>query len=304
MSTAWSLTARRPFGLQRVCRVWEIARSSVYDALQRRTRETAQPRIGAEPPPKRGPKSALPDAALVARIRDELAASPFVGEGYRKVWARLRVAGTRTSKARVLRLMRDRGLLAPTRAGQPHGPKAHDGTIIPSGPNLMWGTDATSCHTDEGTATVFIAVDHFVAACVGIHAARPGNRFAAFEPIRQGLRAVYGGAARPDVARGLALRHDHGSQYMSDWFQTELRFVGIESSPAFVREPEGNGCAERFIRTLKEQLLWVRRFATVEELRVALIAFKEQYNARWLIERHGHRPPDAVRQREALAAAA
>lgn len=59
--------------------------------------------------------------------------------------------------------------------------------------------------------------------------------------------------------------------------------------------PEGNGCAERFIRTLKEQLLWVRSFETVEELRLALLAFKERYNQQWLVERHGHRTPAAVR---------
>ena len=51
----------------------------------------------------------------------------------------------------------------------------------------------------------------------------------------------------------------------------ELAFLGIESSPAFVRAPEGNGCAERFIRTLKENLLWVGTFDTVEELRQALL---------------------------------
>jgi hypothetical protein len=76
----------------------------------------------------------------------------------------------------------------------------------------------------------------------------------------------------------------------------ELRFLGIESSPAFVRAPEGNGCAERFIRTLKENLLWVRTFDTVEELRQALLAFRDTYNATWLIERHGFRTPNAVRQ--------
>jgi putative transposase len=82
---------------------------------------------------------------------------------------------------------------------------------------------------------------------------------------------------------------------MSDAFQTELRFLGIESSPAFVRAPEGNGCAERFIRTLKENLLWVQAFDTVEQLRAALIAFRDRYNAEWLIERHGFRPPSAIR---------
>ena len=85
------------------------------------------------------------------------------------------------------------------------------------------------------------------------------------------------------------------SQYVSHHFQGEIRFLGVESSPAFVREPEGNGCAERFIRTLKENLLWVRRFATVEELRLALQAFKETSDRAWIIERHGYRTPAQVR---------
>ena len=85
------------------------------------------------------------------------------------------------------------------------------------------------------------------------------------------------------------------SQYVSHDFQAEIRFLGITSSPAFVREPEGNGCAERFIRTLKENLLWVRPFATVEELRLALQAFKELYNRTWIIARHGYQTPAQVR---------
>jgi putative transposase len=102
------------------------------------------------------------------------------------------------------------------------------------------------------------------------------------------------------------VRHDHGSQYMSDHFQKELAFLGIESSPAFVRSPEGNGCAERFIRTLKENLLWVRTFETVEELRQALLAFQETYNTTWLVERHGFLSPAEYRRRrlQSLAQAA
>jgi transposase InsO family protein len=63
------------------------------------------------------------------------------------------------------------------------------------------------------------------------------------------------GGYTPAVASGLAMRHDLGSPYLSHDFQAEIKFLGIESSPAFVRAPEGNGCAERFIRTLKEPLL-------------------------------------------------
>jgi transposase InsO family protein len=90
---------------------------------------------------------------------------------------------------------------------------------------------------------------------------------------------------------------------MADDFQKELRFLGITSSPAFVRAPEGNGCAERFIRTLKENLLWVRTFDSVEDLRVALLEFREIYNTTWLIERHGFQPPSAVRQQQLSTAA-
>jgi putative transposase len=295
MSQMVSPSTGRAYGRQRTCQALSVPRSTLYAARVRRQQAT--------PRQKRGPKTAWTDGELTERIREILARSPFVGEGYRKVWARLRVAGIRTSRGRVLRLLRVAGLLAPTRVGQPHGPKAHDGTIIPDRPDAMWGTDATAGWTAEGSATIFIAVDHYTAECVGIHAARRGTRFEALEPLRQGIQAHFG-AYGEHAASGLTLRHDHGSQFMSDVYQAELRFLGITSSPAFVREPEGNGCAERFIRTLKEQLLWVEHFATVEELRQALLAFRERYNREWLIGRHGHRSPAAVREAFAAEVAA
>ncbi len=82
---------------------------------------------------------------------------------------------------------------------------------------------------------------------------------------------------------------------MSHDFQRELAFLGMTSSPSFVREPEGNGVAERFIRTLKENLLWVRHFATVAELADALREFRRRYNERRLIERHGFGTPAQAR---------
>jgi transposase InsO family protein len=230
----------------------------------------------------------------VEAIRQLLVASPFHGEGHRKVWARLRFAGIRTSKRRVLRLMRAHDLLAPSRVGRPHGPRAHDGTIRTERVDAMWGTDLTSTLTGEGQASIFVTVDHCSTECVGIHAARRATRFEALEPLRQGVRTAFGSFAG-GIAGGLKLRHDHGSQFVADDYQRELAFLGIASSPAFVREPEGNGCVERFIRTLKENLLWVRRFDTIEELRLALHAFQATYNQAWIVERHGYQTPAAVR---------
>jgi putative transposase len=293
MSQATSPSTRIRYGLARVCRVWAVARSTVYWQRQE-SRAT-----GRRP----GPLGPCTDEELVGQIRRMLQASPFQGEGYRKVWARLRYAGVHTSPRRVLRLMREQRLLAPQRQGQAHGPKAHAGTITTDRIDTMWGTDMTATFTrEDGPAAIFIAVDHCSAECVGIHAAKHGTRFEALEPIRQGVPTRMGAFGK-DVAHGVSLRHDHGSQYMPWVFQDELRFLGLTSSPAFVREPQGNGCAERFIRTLKENLLWLTTFDTVEELRVALLEFQHRYNETWLIGRHGYKTPKQVRQ-EQLAALA
>ena len=236
----------------------------------------------------------MPDEALVEAIRALLAASPFHGEGYRKIWARLRFAGVRTARRRVLRLTREHGLQAPGRVGRPHGPRAHDGTIRTERVDDRWGTDLPSTLTGEGQASIFVTVDHASTECLGIHAARRATRFEALEPLRQAVRFAFGTFGQGS-ADGLKLRHDHGSQFVADDFQRELAFLGIASSPAFVREPEGNGCVERFIRTLKENLLWVRRFATIDELRQALHRFKDIYNHTWIVERHGYQTPAAIR---------
>ena len=93
MSRASSPSMGRRYGTARVCRLWEVPRSTVY-ARRARVRRPAPPAA------KRGPKQAWTDEALTVQICAVLASSPFVGEGYRKVWARLRLAGARTSKGR------------------------------------------------------------------------------------------------------------------------------------------------------------------------------------------------------------
>jgi len=296
MSQQTSPSTQQPYGIARVLRVWDLPRSTFYAQRARR----AQPATG-----RRGRTPTLDDAALLAQIRVVIAESPFHGEGHRKIWARLRtLKGVRTSMRRVLRVMREAELLAPARQPEPVVEHPHEGTIVTDRPNVMWGTDATAAVTLlEGAATIFAAIDHCTAECVGIHAAHHGDRFEALEPLRQGVRDHFG-VIGPAIAQGLALRHDHGSVYLSADFQAEVTFLGMTSSPAFVRQPEGNGCIERFFRTLKEQLLWVRHFSTIEELRQALITFKETYNREWLIARLGYRSPAQARQAFALTPAA
>jgi hypothetical protein len=62
-------------------------------------------------------------------------------------------------------------------------------------------------------------------------------------------------------------------------------------------------CPECFIRTHTENLLWIPTFETVEEHRVALLEFKETYNATGLIGRHDYKTPPRVRQEQQVALA-
>jgi putative transposase len=219
MSRRVSPSTGRPYGLARVSRVWGVARATIYRSRPPSSAPSRRP----------GPCGPMPDAALVEAIRGVLTGSGFHGEGYRKIWARLRFKGIRPSRRRVLRLMREHGLLAPQRLGAARGSRSHDGTITTERIDTMWGADFTTVLTGEGQAAVFIAVDHGSAECVGIHAARQATRFEALEPIRQGVRQRFG-AFGCQIAAGLAVRHDHGSQYVANDFQKELAFSS--ASPA------------------------------------------------------------------------
>ncbi len=287
MSRSISPGAEKPYGVQRVCAVWEQARSSFYHASCQ---------VLPSAPKPRGPRPLISDETLLGLIRHDLATSPFTGEGHRKVWARLRFRdGHRVPRKRVLRLMRENHLLSPHR-GRPKADKAHDGKIITMAPNLMWGTDGTRVFTlDEGWVWIFTAVEHWNAECVGWHVCKTGDRYAALQPLSMALNRLYGNVEK-EIARGLSLRMDHGTQYLSDHFQNQIKFWGITPSFAFVAEPQTNGVAERFNRTLKEQAIYGQVFRTVDDVRQAVKTFVDLYNNEWRVEKNSFRSPHEIRQ--------
>ena len=274
--------------------------SMEIELLRERARAAEQrlPLAMRRPPPRQS------DAQLLAAIRTDLARSPFHGEGHRKVHARLRILdGIRVARTRVLRVMRAHGLLSPHR-GRQGAAKTHDGRVITQAPNVMWGTDGVRVFTlDDGWGWIFAAVEHWNAECVGWHVCKVGSRFAALDPIAQGLERRYG-SLDADVARGLALRMDHGSQYLSDHFLKQIRYWGIHPSFGFVEEPETNGVAERWNRTLKEQAIHGRIFQNLEAVRAAVADFVERYNQTWRLEKLGYHTPIEAREEYELRQAA
>ena len=127
MSRQVSPSADKMYGIERVTRLWGVSRATVYRHRRPSDVERRRP----------GPTGPMSDDALVEAIRKLLTDSPFHGEGHRKLWARLRFAGIRTSHRRFLRLTREHGLLAHQRTGRPHGPKARDGMITTDRVDLM-----------------------------------------------------------------------------------------------------------------------------------------------------------------------
>jgi len=179
-----SPSAKKPYGILRVCRAWRLARATVQ---RHKALADGAPRI----PAKRGPKTFLSDEQIFAEIRADLASTLFVGEGHRKVWARLRKErGVRTSMRRIIRIMREHGILACDRPIGVREPDTHDRTITTETSDAMWAIDATGCLTDEGNAAVSVVVDHCTGECLGVRVTLRGTRFEAIECLREAIHSA------------------------------------------------------------------------------------------------------------------
>ena len=281
-------TGRR-YPLRMICDVWRVARSTVY------TRENRESVSAPREPRKRGPKTEHGDEELLGAIRSVRSGR---GEGHRKVVARLRARGMRVSKRRVLRMMRAHGLLAPRTGGRPEADEGRGGESGTGSPDESWSTDATRFHTrSEGWCWFFAVVDRSTGRVMGWHVTKRGDRWAALEPIRQGVRA-HKGSYEPEVALGLGLRPGEGPQYRAREFQAELRWLGIRSTPTQLRETEGDGPLERFLRRLKGGCLHLHDFESVKDAGKEIAAFIEGYNLFLRKEEEtdsGSRPPSPGR---------
>lgn len=257
--------------------------------------ERPRGRKGSNP----GPRPAINDIEALELIKEDLKSSKFNGEGYLKVKKRLAKTGNHIAKHRVNALMREHELLSPHRPVKNGRKRTHEGRIITDRPDKMWATDGKKFWAGkDGWCWFFGVIDHFNDEIIAWHVAKTGNRFEALAPVQRAVRLRFGTLDK-DVCAGtcLQLRSDHGTQYESRDFLNEMSFLGLDLSKSYVRSPECNGIIERFHRTLNEQTFQVNNFEPLEEAKIGIETFIENYNNDWMLHRLNYCSPVEARKK-------
>jgi len=224
---------------------------------------------------------------LLERIKDIKGEHPFWG--YRRVWAYLRyIDGLIVNKKRVYRLMREHNLtvkpntrLIAKRVSERPKPRADK-------PKQWWGIDMTKVMTDRGWVYVVIVLDWYTKKIVGHFSGTRATSREWLEALEKGLNREFPQGVR---GNGLKLMSDNGSQPTSLSFMKACSNLEVQQVFTSYNNPKGNADTERMIRTMKEELFWLREWENERELRLELDKWVEYYNRSYLHSAHGYRTP-------------
>jgi transposase InsO family protein len=222
---------------------------------------------------RRAPKHTSSEVVLAA-IREVIKAEP--AWGVRKVWATLKRQGLKASRKRVHALMRANNLVL-ARDREP-GETTRGHVVVPE-PNRRFGGDLTTVWTkEEGWIAVVPTIDCGCRSVLGLTVDKDQHGPAVLASIEEALRQAF---VEPKyVPGGVELRTDHGPQYTGADCAALVEKWGLVHTFAPVGRPTGNAVAERVIRTMKEEVIWLRDWKNAAELREALLAWVVRYNTR------------------------
>jgi len=235
---------------------------------------------------------ALRNEYVLERINDIKAEHPFWG--YRRVWAYLRYVNELiVNKKRVYRLIREHNLtvkpntrLIAKRVSERPKPR-------PNRPKQWWGIDMTKVMTESGWVYVVIVLDWYTKKIVGHYSGTRATSREWLEALEKGLNREF-----PAGVRGhrLKLMSDNGSQPTSLSFMKACSNLEVEQVFTSYNNPKGNADTERMIRTIKEELFWLREWKGEAELSKELNKWVEYYNTSYLHSAHEYRTPIQVQK--------
>ena len=224
---------------------------------------------------------------VVERIRAIKADHPFWG--YRRVWAYLRyVDGLSVNKKRVYRLMREHNLTVKANLKLKAKRLSNRSKPRPDRPNQWWGIDMTKVMTDSGWVYIVIVLDWYTKKIVGHYAGARATTGHWLEALDQALNRQFPGGVRGYDPH---LMSDNGSQPTSLRFMKTCSCLGVHQAFTSYNNPKGNADTERMIRTMKEELLWLREWSGETELSGELGRWVEKYNRSYLHSALGYRTP-------------
>lgn len=260
--------------MRQVCAAFKISRQAYYQAQKGPAPVKKAPR-----PEREGPWATA--AELEEKVRECAGAHP--AWGVRKIHAYLRRQGVVASRKRVWAVMRRLGLVLPAPEHREEG--ARPGTVAVPDSNRRWATDLTTVWTKRDGLVAVVPVIDCGDRMVLTHTVTLSQESpAVLAPLAEALEEQFGRIdAVPD---GLELRSDHGPQYTGGDCLELCRRWRLDHTFAPVGRPTGNAVAERFILTMKSELIWTRDWESAEELQNAL--------AQWLEVYHYERPHQAL----------
>jgi len=269
------------YQIQAICEIVGISRASFY-----RWRRAG--RGSGSPAPKllgsRDPES---DLRLVARIKELKQAHPFWGYRRVRAWLKYR-QGLPVSCKRVYRLMKANELLVPQKRyrakRKPVGRKPRAAR-----PRQFWGVDMTKFLIPGlGWAYLVIVLDWFTRKVVGWRLALRSRTAEWQQALEEAVLQEFPQGVR---GQGLKLVSDNGCQPTSRSFMKMTAILEIEQIFTSFNNPKGNAETERFMRTLKEELLWLEEFASLDEACEKVSAWLNFYNTSYLHSALGYKSP-------------
>ncbi|MGQ9889221.1 MAG: IS3 family transposase [Aggregatilineales bacterium] len=256
--------AHSNLSVEAMCEALDVSTSGYYTWREREIspRQQADARLGDE----------------IKRVFDESRRT----YGSHRVWLALGEQGIRTSRKRVERLMRERGLrsirarkrrVGLTKAGQSayFAPNLLQQDFSATRKNEKWVTDTTYVPTREGWLYLVSVMDLFSRQIVGWAMGAPTTL--SWRPRRWIWRSIR--RARPEP--GLIVHSDRGSEFANKTFHQRAADAHIRLSMSSTGNCYDNAAAESFFATVKLEAIPEGVFASRQQARMALFDYIEVF---------------------------